>query len=97
MVEVLHAQKKNVTVTTSVTKSDVITPKEVATISKELDVPMIASTEQNDDSDSSIGISDDEPLVFEDSDGENLFLNKRNQFDDYSSDDEIVPSTSVRP
>ena len=57
---------------------------------------MVASTEQNDDSDSSIDISDDEPLVFEDSDGENLFLNKRNQFDDYSSDDEIVPHTSAR-
>ena len=91
--EEIHVTKKNVTV-----KSDIITPQEVTTISREFDVPMVMS-EQNNDSDSSINISDDdEHLVFlKDSDGEDLFLNRRNQFDDYSSDDEIVPSTSARP
>ena len=78
-------------------KSDVITPQEVVTISKELDVPMVTASEQNNDSDSSIDISDDEQFIFQDTDGEDLFLNRRNQFDDYSSDENIMPTTSTGP
>ena len=89
--EETYSERKNTS------KSDVITPQEVVTISKELDVPMVTASEQNNDSDSSIDISDDEQLVLQDTDGEDLFLNRRNQFDDYSSDEEIVPTTSTGP